>query len=214
VVAYSEGGVSLFAPLPTPPPGGFACIACDAGLHFKTWSSKGQGRAPSQHYRDHGPEALLGLPLKDVLAPDAWLWLWWPDIHAPHISETMGAFGFTFSGRGFTWFKTRKSLACESDLILETSDHFGLGKTTRKNSESCWLGRRGKPKILSHSVREVIVSPVREHSRKPDEFYCRVEQFCPGPRIDLFGRESRPGWTVYGAEATKFDPPLARGAAS
>jgi N6-adenosine-specific RNA methylase IME4 len=82
-----------------------------------------------------------------------------------------------------------------------------LGFTTRKNSESCWLGRRGNPKILSHAVREVIVSPAREHSRKPDEFYRRVEQFCPGPRLDLFGRQSRPGWVAYGAESTKFDPP-------
>ena len=85
--------------------------------------------------------------------------------------------------------------------------HMGCGKTTRKNSESCWLGRRGKPKILSHSVREVIVSVRRQHSRKPEEFYRRVQQFCGGPRLDLFGRESRTGWVVYGDQATKFDAP-------
>jgi N6-adenosine-specific RNA methylase IME4 len=196
----------LFAALPVID-GGFACVSCDAGIRFSTWSAKGQGRAPSRHYRDHSPQALKTLRIQEVLARDAWMFLWWPDPHLPDLIETMGAFGFTFSGKGFTWLKTRKSQARESDLVLETADHFGLGKTTRKNSESCWLGRRGKPQILSHAVREVIISPVREHSRKPDEFYVRVEAFCPGPRLDLFGRQSRAGWVVWGNEATKFDPP-------
>jgi hypothetical protein len=52
------------------------------------------------------------------------------------------------------------------------------GLTTRKNSETCWLGRRGKPEIRSKGVRELIVAPVREHSRKPDELYRRIERFC------------------------------------
>jgi hypothetical protein len=41
----------IFAPLPTVA-GGWACVACDAPLHFATWSPKGQGRAPSRHSRE------------------------------------------------------------------------------------------------------------------------------------------------------------------
>jgi N6-adenosine-specific RNA methylase IME4 len=89
----------------------------------------------------------------------------------------------------------------------------GGGYTTRKNSESCRLGRRGKPAVLSHSVREIIVAPRREHSRKPDEFYRRAELFCPGSRLDLFGRESRENWRVWGDESALFDTP-AEGRAS
>jgi N6-adenosine-specific RNA methylase IME4 len=128
----------------------------------------------------------------------------------PRLIETMRALGFEFSGKAFTWFKTLPSLARGPRLIssdaIEAMLPMGNGKTTRKNSESCWLGRCGKPRILSHGVREIIVAPRREHSRKPDEFYRRVEQFCPGPRLDLFGRQSRPGWVVYGDQARKFDP--------
>jgi N6-adenosine-specific RNA methylase IME4 len=61
----------------------------------------------------------------------------------------------------------------------------------------------------TRGVREIIVVPAREHSRKPVQFYERVEAFCSGPRLELFGRESRVGWTVYGDEATKFDAPVA-----
>jgi N6-adenosine-specific RNA methylase IME4 len=199
----------LFPPLPIID-GGFACVSCDAALHYATYSAKGQGRAPSKHYRTHGPEALKTLPLETVLAKHAWLFLWWPDPHLRPLIEIVGALGFEFSGKAFTWVKTLKSLDRGPRWIstdeIERVLHMGNGKTTRKNSESCWLGRRGKPKILSHGVREVIVEPLREHSRKPNQFYERVETFCGGPRLNLFCRESRVGWTPYGDEATKFDP--------
>jgi N6-adenosine-specific RNA methylase IME4 len=211
----NEAGVmahsTVFAPLPTVA-GGFACVAIDAPLHFSTWSSKGQGRSPSRHYQTYPPEIIATLPVREIAARDAWLLAWWPDVHIPALIETMTAFGFAFSGKGFTWVKVLKSLGRKPGVIstadIETALHTGGGKTTRKNSESVWLGRRGSPKILSHSVREIIVAPVREHSRKPDQFYARAEQFCPGPRLDLFGRQSRPGWTVCGDEPTKFDAPV------
>ena len=71
------------------------------------------------------------------------------------------------------------------------------------------LGRRGQPKRLSGDVREVLLAPVREHSRKPDEVYERIEHFCAGPRLDLFARERRPGWAAWGNELDKFQPPEA-----
>jgi N6-adenosine-specific RNA methylase IME4 len=201
-------GPPTFAPLPRVP-GGWACVNCDAPLHFATWSPQGQGRAPSRHYETHSPEVIMTLPLQTVVAEDAWLWLWWPDPHLPRLTEAMRFLGFEFSGKGFTWIKTLKSLAQGPRWVstdeFEAMLHMGGGLTTRKNSESCWLGRRGNPKRLSKGVREIIIAPRREHSRKPEEFYQRVEEFCPGPRLDLFTRETRAGWTPYGDEAGKFD---------
>jgi N6-adenosine-specific RNA methylase IME4 len=198
----------LFAPLPAIA-GGFPCIAIDAPLHFRTWSSKGQGRSPSRYYRTYSVDEIMTLPVREIAARNAWLLLWWPDIHVPMMPAVMEAFGFTFSAKAFTWIKTLKMLAHRPYLLrtdaVETALRLGAGKTTRENSESVWLGRRGSPKILSHSVREIIAAPVREHSRKPDEFYVRAEAFCSGPRLDLFGRQSRPGWVVWGDETDKFD---------
>jgi N6-adenosine-specific RNA methylase IME4 len=70
------------------------------------------------------------------------------------------------------------------------------------------LARRGSPKRRSAKVRELIVSPRREHSRKPDEIHERIERYCAGPYVELFARSSRKGWKTWGAEATKFDQPM------
>jgi N6-adenosine-specific RNA methylase IME4 len=121
----------------------------------------------------------------------------------------MNVFGFEYSGRAFSCFKTIPTLdrgpRLMSSADIEVVLFMGLGKTSRKQTETCWLCRRGSPKRLSAGVREVIISPMREHSRKPDEFYRRVEELCRGPRLDLFCRETRPGWVPYGDETGKFD---------
>jgi N6-adenosine-specific RNA methylase IME4 len=83
---------------------------------------------------------------------------------------------------------------------------FGPGLTTRKNCEFVILGKRGQPKRLARDVFELVVAPRREHSRKPDEVYLRIQRYCAGPRLELFARESRPGWTPRGDEPTRFDP--------
>jgi N6-adenosine-specific RNA methylase IME4 len=81
---------------------------------------------------------------------------------------------------------------------------YGLRLRTRKNVEVCWLGRRGNPKRLSCGVRELLIAPVREHSRKPDEIYQRIEDFCSGPFVELFARQRRPGWLSIGDEVDRF----------
>ena len=109
-----------------------------------------------------------------------------------------------YSGRAFVWIKTKarvttSTIHCEHDL------HVGMGFTTRKNAEDCLLFRTGMPQRLARDVREVIVSPVREHSRKPDEAMARIERFCPGPRVELFAREGREGWDAWGDEVGMFN---------
>ena len=83
----------------------------------------------------------------------------------------------------------------------------GPGLTTRKNCEFLIIGKRGRPERLATDVHEVVLARVREHSRKPDEAYSRIERYCAGPRLELFARESRLGWTPWGDEAAKFDQP-------
>jgi N6-adenosine-specific RNA methylase IME4 len=40
----------------------------------------------------------------------------------------------------------------------------------------------------------------REHSRKPEAFYELIERCSPGPRLELFARYRRDGWTQWGDE--------------
>jgi N6-adenosine-specific RNA methylase IME4 len=173
----------------------FGAISADPAYHFETYSEKGQGRSPSQHYRDMTLDQIAAFPIAELLRDHAWLFLWIPDPHIESGLNLMRAWGFKFSGKAFTWVKYNP----ETDKFA-----FGLGHTTRKNTESCWLGRRGKPRRLSKGVHELIIAPRREHSRKPDEQYGRIERYCAGPYLELFARQRWRGWTAWGDETDRF----------
>src|SRR6185312_15612435 len=154
-------------------------------------------------------EDLAALPVAELAASDAALFLW---ITGPFLAigahlPLMRAWGFKPSGMGFVWIKLNPRAA--SLFFLSDDVALGGGFTTRKNAEFCLIGRRGRSVRRQADVREVIIAPRREHSRKPDEIRDRIERYCAGPYVELFARQSRPGWSTWGAEATKFDPPAA-----
>ena len=68
----------------------------------------------------------------------------------------------------------------------------------RANPEPCLLATRGQPRRLAGDVAKLLIAPRREHSRKPDETYPRIERLLPGPYLELFARQSRPGWDGVG----------------
>jgi N6-adenosine-specific RNA methylase IME4 len=170
-------------------------ILADPPIPFVAWSSKGEGRSPQHHYKCLLPEQLVTIPVMNIAAPDCFLFLWIPLRSVFLVEPLMQAWGFNFSGVGFSWAKLNKS---------GVGWFMGGGYGTRHNVEICWLGRRGKPQRKSAGVRELIIAPVREHSRKPDEIYQRIEMFCDGPYVELFARQQWPGWTCVGDESEKF----------
>jgi N6-adenosine-specific RNA methylase IME4 len=162
-----------------------------------------------QHYPRMKDREIAALPVADLAHPDGcWLFLWTPSNRLHLVFDIANAWGFRFSARAFVWVKTIASAPDGSPWLRKEEIFTGTGLTTRKNAEDCLLFRRGKPKRLSKNVHEVIIAPRREHSRKPDEAYSRIEEFCAGPYADLFSRESRPGWDCWGNERQKFDAPL------
>jgi N6-adenosine-specific RNA methylase IME4 len=170
-------------------------ILVDAPLAFVTRSPKGEGRAPQHHYSCMTFEELVAIPMASVAADDCFLFSWVPLRSVFLVKPLMEAWGFNFSGAAFGWAK----------LNPRGEGWFmGGGYGTRHNLEICWLGRRGTPKRKSAGVRELIVAPVRQHSRKPDEVYGRIEALCDGPYLELFARQQWPGWTCIGDEADKF----------
>ena len=121
----------------------------------------------------------------------------------PQALKLIEAWGFRYSTRCFTWLKTKRGWDGISPLV-ERDFHIGLGLTTRSQSEFVLLARRGNCRRQRKDIRELILAPRREHSRKPDEFYRRVEAYCSGPYLDIFARQRRPGWDAYGDEVDKF----------
>jgi N6-adenosine-specific RNA methylase IME4 len=186
----------------------------DPGIAFKAYSPKGEGRSPQHHYRCSLPDELATLPIAEIAAPDCFLYLWMPLRSVFLVEPLMNVWGWEFSGSAFVWLKLNKNIARLRrlfagrnvvDCIADPRLWFmGGGFGTRHNIEICWLGRRGPPKRLSKDVREPIIAGRREHSRKPDEAYQRVEALCDGPYVELWARQQWPGWTCIGDEANKF----------
>ncbi|MCW5695815.1 MAG: hypothetical protein KIS96_03660 [Bauldia sp.] len=195
--------------------GSYGAIVADPPWSFRAWTSLDkanfpQRRDPEKHYPIMGLDGIKALPVRDLAAPDCHLFLWVTGPMLPRAVEVIEAWGFRYSGVAFTWIKLRRSYDARQLRVtptLESDLHVGLGLTTRKNAEFCLLARRGNCKRASKAVREVILAPVRQHSRKPEEFRRRVEQYVgPDVRIaELFARESRPGWATWGLESAKFD---------
>jgi len=79
-----------------------------------------------------------------------------------------------------------------------------MGYWTRANPEQCLLATRGHPKRIGRDVRRWIDAPRREHSRKPDEIYERIERLVDGPYLEMFARQTRDGWDAWGNETDKF----------
>lgn len=180
----------------------FACVLADPPWQHKTFSAKGLEGRP-QHYGRMALKDICALPVQDVAAKDCWLFLWTTGPHLEQAFQVIKAWGFKYSGMGFDWVKLNPKAG---ELFLDKhSFAVNLGYTTRKNLEYCLLARRGSPKRLRKDIRALIIAPRREHSRKPDEAHSRIEQFCAGPRLEIFARQSREGWTTWGNETGKFD---------
>ena len=174
----------------------YRAMLVDPPWAFRTWSAKGTGRSAISHYDTMSFDELAALPVAELAASDCALFLWAYTPLLPRAIELIAAWGFTYKTVAFTWVKTAKS---GQGWVL------GCGYYTRANPEIILLGTRGRPKVLSHSVRELIVAPRREHSRKPDETRERIEQLVAGPYLELFARNSSPGWDAWGIETGLFD---------
>ena len=106
--------------------------------------------------------------------------------------DLISSWGFEYKTCAFTWIKTNK----KSDSLF-----WGMGRWTRANPEVCLLAAKGTPKRLSASVHSVVMSPIREHSRKPDEVRDRIVELVGDlPRIELFARQRVDGWDAWGNE--------------
>jgi N6-adenosine-specific RNA methylase IME4 len=174
----------------------YGVLYADPPYLFKIRSAKGTGRSAVSHYDCMTFDELKTLPVSDWALPDCVLLLWIPGPHTPQGLELMAAWGFRFTGTGFVWAKSNRT---------RPGFAIGCGYGTRKNAEICWQGTRGNPKRLSCDVRELIVEPRRQHSRKPDRIRDDIRQLYPGPYLELFARSTAPGWDCQGDQVDLFD---------
>lgn len=180
----------------------YKVIYADPPWGFKVYSDKGKGRSAEAHYACmdlNGIKEMRGL-IDNLADKDCVLLLWVTDPFLEKAFSVLYAWGFTYKTVGFYWAKTSVSVAADR---YSTKHDFpiGTGYWTRANPEQCLLATRGHPKRINADVRKLIISPRREHSRKPDEIYNRIERLCEGPYIELFARNQHEGWDCWGDQA-------------
>jgi N6-adenosine-specific RNA methylase IME4 len=136
---------------------------------------------------------ICALPVENVVAPNAHLYLWVPNALLPDGLRVMESWGFRYVSN-IIWAKRRKDGG---------PDGRGVGFYFRNVTEMLLFGVRGSMRTLqpARSRVNMIETRKREHSRKPDEQYELIEACSPGPYLELFARHPRPGWTVWGDEA-------------
>ena len=173
----------------------FATILADPPWQFQNRT----GKVAPEHKRlnRYGTMELAeicALPVEDIADDPAHLYLWVPNALLPEGLQVMNAWGFRYVSN-IVWHKIRKDGG---------SDGRGVGFYFRNVTEVLLFGVRGKnARTLAPGRSQVnmIQSRKREHSRKPDEQYKLIEDCSWGPRIELFSRGARKGWTVWGNQA-------------
>lgn len=187
----------------------YKVILADPPWAFKTFSAKGLGKSADMHYSTMGFDEIKALPVQDLAAKDCALFLWITDPMLFHGHDLMKAWGFKFKTVGFYWVKQNK----------DGTPFTGTGLWTRANPEQvltniqvsvddtnqCHLASKGHPHREGKGVQRLIVSPRREHSRKPDEIYDRIKTLMGDVTcLEMFSRQKRDGWTVWGDQVNHF----------
>lgn len=186
-----------------PPIGPFGCILADPPWRFESFDGKSEvPTTGADPYPTMSLADIKALPMDFTGGPDCALVMWATAPLLPAALEVMTAWGFAY--------KTAGAWAKQSSTGRKWA--FGTGYTFRSAAEFFLVGMRGSPPVRSKSVRNLIVAPVRQHSRKPDDLHAMCESLFDGPYLELFSRESRPNWTAWGLETDRFGPEGDRGA--
>lgn len=174
----------------------FGTILADPPWQFQNRTGK---MAPEHkrlsRYQTMSLEEIMGLPVAQLASTPAHLYLWVPNALLLQGLQVLDAWGFGYK-TNIVWHKIRKDGG---------PDGRGVGFYFRNVTELILFGVRGKnARTLPPGRRQVniIRSLKREHSRKPDELYEIIEACSRGPRLELFARGTRPGWSVWGNQAS------------
>jgi len=185
---------------------GIDLLAKANGRNFKTiladppWQFQNRtGKVAPEHkrlsrYSTMTLDDIKELPVSNIAADTAHLYLWVPNALLPDGIAVMQAWGFQYKSN-IVWHKIRKDGG---------SDGRGVGFYFRNVTELILFGVRGKnARTLKPGRTQVnyLNSRKREHSRKPDEQYKLIEECSHGPFLELFARGDRKNWTNWGNQA-------------
>ncbi|MBQ6807608.1 MAG: S-adenosylmethionine-binding protein [Firmicutes bacterium] len=175
----------------------FHTILADPPWQFQNRTGK---MAPEHKRLNRYPtmklEHIMQLPVEQVAAEKAHLYLWVPNALLPSGLEVMKAWGFEYKSN-IVWEKVRKD---------GEPDGRGVGFYFRNVTELLLFGIRGqsyRTQAPARSQVNLIRSMKREHSRKPDQIFPIIEACSEGPYLEMFARGNRDGWVLWGDQANE-----------
>jgi N6-adenosine-specific RNA methylase IME4 len=151
--------------------------------------------AAAEQYTTLSLEDICNYPVKDMSDDNCVLFMWATYPLLKEALEVIDAWGFEYKSIAFQWIKLNPENGRE---------FYGLGRWTRGNTEPCLLATKGKPHRVDESVFQIVKSPIRGHSRKPEIVREKIIQLMGDlPRIELFSRDNIEGWTMEGNQVPK-----------
>jgi N6-adenosine-specific RNA methylase IME4 len=194
----------------------YRVLYADPPWSFDAYSSEGKKKSADRHYDTMSLDEIEAFKMSDIAYPDSvcFLWITAPFLAAPRhkvnitemsrfFFETEGVhhrvfdrWGFESKALAFIWVKLNKR--CVGETFSRDDIFRGMGRYTSQNVELCFVGRKGNPPGPKVFEPQVVIEPVREHSRKPDSIRDTIARMYDGPRIELFGRTEFEGWDLFG----------------
>lgn len=171
----------------------YQIIYADPPWTFKTYSDKGKrAKFGAGSYPTMSDEDICNLPIKDISDDNCILFIWATFPKLESVFKVIKSWGFKYKTCAFTWVKKNPN---------GVGDWLGLGYWTRANAEICLLATKGNIKRINSNIKQIVFSPRREHSRKPDEIRDNIIKLVGDlPRIELFARQRYEGWNAWGNE--------------
>ncbi len=181
---------------------GFRCIVADPPWHYASSRGKdvsayvspdGCNRQRSNKtrpmpYPTMTVQEIAAMPVAGCAADDCDLYLWTTQKHLPDAFGVMQAWGFRYC-QTLTWCKAPRGTHM-GGLFCPTTEFMLLGRK----------GRMPQGKRRVDSTWWQVKRPHNSHSTKPEFFQDMIETVSDGPRLELFARRPREGWTVWGNE--------------
>lgn len=177
----------------------------DVILADPPWAYYGQQDkwgAAAKFYSTAPDEAIVRLPIPDLLDERGVLFLWATSPRLDVAMACLSEWKLHFRGIAFVWVKARK----DGGPIGAQGVRPSIVKPTAEYVLAASRVARGRPmKLGDEGVPNVILAPKRAHSQKPDEVTACIERLYPDARrLELFARTERPGWDAWGDEVGKL----------
>jgi N6-adenosine-specific RNA methylase IME4 len=178
-------------------PSKYGAILIDPPWRFVNRTGKvGPEHTRLRRYPTMSFEEIAALPVADLALAKCHLYLWCPNALLLEGLTIMQAWGFVYK-TNIVWYKVRKDGG---------PDGRGVGFYFRNVTELILFGVKGRLRTLKAGRRQVnlVISRKREHSRKPEQVYQLIEECSPGPYLELFARQRRPGWEQWGDQVDSY----------